>query len=86
MYKLIVTKKVAKEIIKLNGQVFSEILNSIAELKTEPRPKHCKKLAGKIDQYRIRVGNFRVIYEVSDENKFIEILVIKKRDERTYKS
>lgn len=50
------------------------ITNAILALTNNPRPLGCKKLKGKHSEYwRIRIGNYRVIYDINDEVRIIDI-------------
>lgn len=60
------TAAAAKEIRKLDPTIRLRLLRGIAELETEPRPDGCKKLTGE-DAWRIRVGDYHVLYEVFDD-------------------
>ena len=54
-----------KELDALSGDVRTRILKAVSKLSGNPRPSGCKKLKGQ-DAYRIRVGAYRVIYEIRD--------------------
>jgi len=51
---------------KLAPDIQKRLVSSIEHLGVDPRPRGCKKLHGKPDLYRIRVGDYRVIYKVDD--------------------
>jgi mRNA interferase RelE/StbE len=74
-YRLLLTSAADKEIESLPEKVVERLLPAIRELANEPRPRGCKKLAGTKDTFRIRVGDYRVIYEVHD--KEVIVLVIR---------
>jgi mRNA interferase RelE/StbE len=57
-------------------RVFKEALN----LSSNPRPSGCKKLKGQ-DAYRIRVGNYRVVYEIHDEVLIVLVIRVAHRRE-----
>jgi mRNA interferase RelE/StbE len=48
-------------------------------LANEPRPTGCRKLVGSENDWRVRVGNYRVIYEISDEVRIVRIQRIRHR-------
>ena len=60
---------------KLQGEVRGRVAEAILGLAEDPRPPNAKKLSGKADYYRVRVGDYRVIYEIH-ENVLV-VLVIK---------
>jgi mRNA interferase RelE/StbE len=72
-YRVILPKSVQKELDRLPDEVVRRILARLAQLETDPRPADVKKLKGR-DAWRIRVGDYRVIYEIHDRQ--LEILVI----------
>jgi mRNA interferase RelE/StbE len=72
-YQVIILKSVRKELDRLPDNVASRILARLAGLETNPRPADVKKLKGR-DAWRIRVGDYRVIYEIHD--RVLEIIVI----------
>ena len=51
----------------------------IAALAGEPRPPGCVKLAGQANLWRIRVGNYRVIYEIRDQELIVAVVVVSHR-------
>lgn len=72
-YSVVVTDKVRKIILKLPHLIASKIEKGLLELEENPRPAGCKKLKGR-SGYRIRVGDYRVIYEIED--KVLRVIVI----------
>lgn len=75
-----INKKAAKSIEKLPKKELVKILEKITELEVEPHPFGCKKLMGSTDNlYRVRQGNYRIIYDVDDTAKIIEVRVVSHR-------
>ena len=72
-YQVILPKSVQKELDLLPDDVARRILARLAGLTTNPRPADVKKLKGR-DAWRIRVGDYRVIYEIHD--RALQIIVI----------
>jgi mRNA interferase RelE/StbE len=72
-YRLILPKSVQKELDRLPDDLTRRILARLAGLETNPRPADVKKLKGR-DAWRIRVGDYRVIYEIHD--RVLQIIVI----------
>jgi mRNA interferase RelE/StbE len=48
-------------------------------LSENPRPSGCKKLAGVVDAWRIRIGDYRVIYRVDDTASLVTVMVVRHR-------
>ena len=68
-----IKKSAKKEIRALQKDTRKRIIEAVKVLRIKPRPVGCKKLKGR-DEYRIRVGDYRVIYEVQD-NVLIVLVV-----------
>lgn len=73
MYAIYIERYAQKQLMKLEPQVIAVIKIAIAELSQNPRPRGYIKLKGE-EAYRIRVGNYRVIYEI-DDGKITVIVV-----------
>ncbi|SBS33474.1 Toxin RelG [Marinomonas spartinae] len=74
-YAVKIASKAQKELKKVSSPYQKKIVNAIKELAVNPMPIGVKKLKGQINQYRIRVADYRVIYEVHGAEMII--LVIK---------
>ena len=82
-----------KELYKLPSKAQENILQTIRDLQKNPRPfghKPFKQLSPPVyvydyaAQYRFRVGDYRIIYDIDDGNKTVWILSLRKRNEKTY--
>ena len=77
------SKRVQRELDALQEVDYERVLVKLRALATAARPQGCEKLYDAI--YRVRVGDFRIIYLVDERNKRIEVGAIHRRTERTYK-
>ena len=74
-YKLLIKPSAAKEIEAVDQKKDRQcIVAGIRLLADDPRPPGCEKLAGEDDRYRIRVGRYRVIYSVGDEELVVVVV------------
>ena len=80
MYELQYKKKAIKALAKINNPYYSAILKAIDELAENPRPFGYKKLTGR-SGYRIRVGTYRIIYDILNDVLVVEIVNIGSRGE-----
>ena len=80
MYSIDFSKKAQKKLDKLSDVIANPILSAIGNLSNNPRPQGYKKLKGR-KGYRIRVGNYRVIYEIFDEILLIDVIDLGHRKE-----
>jgi len=80
-YEIVFTRSARKEIEKINLTVANRILRKIESLAVNPRPHGCEKLKGGENLWRIRIGDYRVIYKISDKEKLIDVSIIRHRKE-----
>jgi len=72
-YRVEINKKARKSLDKLSNFVVTPVLSAINDLAENPRPQGYRKLKGR-KGYRIRVGDYRVIYEIFDQVLLIEVI------------
>ena len=84
MYQAIVRPKARKALARIPRDFQVRIARSLQELATDPHPPACRKLAFGHDIYRIRVGDYRIIYQVNDVDRVVDVAKIARRDESTY--
>jgi len=78
------TPKAAKQLRKLDKQAQSPIRDAVEKLATMPNSQNVKALTNHSSGYRLRVGNYRVLFDWDGQIKIVEINEVSKRDERTY--
>jgi len=83
-YEIKLDKAAARDLKSISDKIFRRIDTKISNLALNPRPAGVAKLKDNI--YRIRVGNFRIIYVIDDKNRKLIISRVRKRAENTYKS
>lgn len=81
VYRLEFSKRAEKEFSALPRQIQQRLQPRIDELAVDPRPSGVKKLEGTDNQYRLRVGDYRIIYQLQDEILLIILLRIGHRRE-----
>jgi mRNA interferase RelE/StbE len=80
-YSLEINSSAQKELDALDDAVFARLDRKILPLAETPRPAGCKKLKGYKDQWRIRVGDWRVVYTIDDAAKRVVITRVAHRRE-----
>lgn len=70
-----------KELEALPDNVLSRVIRKLESLGHTPRPDGCKKLKGHKDQWRVRVGDWRVVYIIDDAAKIVSVTRIAPRRE-----
>jgi mRNA interferase RelE/StbE len=76
-YTVQLVKTAVREYDKLPAKIKRRIDEAFEELEQNPRPPGCKKLTEAQGVYRIRVGDYRVLYEIDDDQRVLEVLVVK---------
>ena len=74
-YQIVLTKKAQKQLDKLPEKIAEPIIEAISALEKNPRPKGCKKLKGRAG-YRIRIGDYRVIYDIFDSELIVDVITL----------
>jgi mRNA interferase RelE/StbE len=72
-YQVVLSKTAEKSLSKLPSPIVQKIIPVLSSLATDPRPSGCKKLKGFENLWRIRIGNYRVIYSVDDVILLIDV-------------
>jgi mRNA interferase RelE/StbE len=79
-YRLEVKRSAAKEIADLPKVDCQRIVAKIQMLASDPRPRGCEKLSS-AEKYRIRQGNYRILYEIDDSTRSVIIVKVGNRKE-----
>jgi mRNA interferase RelE/StbE len=72
-YDLRILRRAQKELAQLPREAYSQVSDAIRALAQDPRPPGCLKLRGR-DGWRLRVGDYRVIYEIDDRQRSVTVL------------
>ncbi|MDQ3131507.1 MAG: type II toxin-antitoxin system RelE/ParE family toxin [Acidobacteriota bacterium] len=83
-YQIQIEKSALKQLGKIEKPAREKIRAAIRGLAENPRPFGYKKLVGEGGLYRIKAGDYRIIYEVIDKILLVSVLRVAKRNERTY--
>lgn len=73
MYQVRIERKALKELSKIPEPYYSNLKIAILDLGNNPRPQGYKKLKGR-DGYRIRVADYRIIYEIQDNVLLVDVI------------
>jgi mRNA interferase RelE/StbE len=73
MYKVQVERRVQKKLAKVPSPYYTNIKTAILDLGDNPRPQGYKKLKG-TDAFRIRVNDYRIIYEIQDDLLIVQVI------------
>lgn len=79
-YSIVILPSAKRDIKRIDPQLKQRIFDAIDSLKNQPRPTGALKLAGAGEQYRIRIGEYRVIYSIQDAVLTVLLIRIRRRD------
>ncbi len=81
-YRLQIKKSASKELESVGTKKDRQrLVRAINALATHPRPQGCEKLSGEENRYRIRQGNYRIVYSVDDRARLVLVTKIGDRKE-----
>jgi mRNA interferase RelE/StbE len=75
-YQVEVTRPAYRDIDDLEQDRAWRILSSIQDLASQPRPRQSRKLVGSLDCFRLRVGRYRVLYRIDDQNRIVTVFAV----------
>ncbi|MEI6446074.1 MAG: type II toxin-antitoxin system RelE/ParE family toxin [Nostocales cyanobacterium ELA583] len=78
-YEIIITKSIQKQLDNLPNNIQERVYDKISQLAEEPRPDGVVKLKGYDNEYRIRIGDYRLVYEIQDEQLIVLLVQCKHR-------
>lgn len=81
MYKLLIEKRVFRDLDRLDKKVLGRIDQSIRLLRQNPLPPGAKKLVGQRNMHRIRQGKYLIIYSIDHRAKEVRVIGVRHRRE-----
>lgn len=81
MYQILLERSAERDLKRLSADVHDRVIEAIKELAGNPRPPGCRKLVGSRNDWRIRVGDYRVIYEIADAIRIVRVNRVRHRRE-----
>ena len=81
MYVVFVERGAEKDLRKLPPHLSAKVRNALLDLRSHPRPLGVHKLVGSRHDWRIRIGDYRILYEIDDHERMVKVYRIKHRRE-----
>lgn len=81
MYRVLVERSAEKDLKRLSPGIQARVAVALRSLEENPRPSGSRKLAGTKHDWRIRVGDYRIIYEIADVIRVVRVQRIRHRRE-----
>jgi mRNA interferase RelE/StbE len=79
VYEVLLERRAERDIQRLPKEVFDRIIPHLKALSENPKPSGCRKISGSRSDWRIRIGDYRVIYEVSEQEQVVKVMRIRHR-------
>jgi mRNA interferase RelE/StbE len=79
-YKVLIRRSAAGELERVPKKDLRRIVERIQGLEATPRPQSCEKLSAQ-ERYRIRQGDYRIVYSINDEDRTVEVVKVGHRSE-----
>ena len=80
-YTVRLKRSAEKELEDLPDNIHNRIVKRLLALEQNPRPRGTRKLRGRAEEYRLRIGDYRALYIVDDAAQEVEVIVIRRRRE-----
>lgn len=74
-YTVTIKRSAEREMDALPRSVFERVVEAVLALESDPRARRCKKLRG-VNEYRLRVGAYRILYTIDDEQRAVDIVSV----------
>ena len=81
MYEVYLERSSENELKRLPTSIFHRIIPQIKTLAENPRPSGCRKIVGSKNDWRIGIGNSRILYEIDEKAKAVRIMLVRHRRE-----
>ncbi len=81
MYTLLIKRSAERDLRKLPRPIFRRVNEKILALRGVPQPHGARKLVGALEGWRIRVGDYRVLYQIDDDAQTVTVVRVKHRRE-----
>ncbi|MFQ5881866.1 MAG: type II toxin-antitoxin system RelE/ParE family toxin [Candidatus Methylomirabilales bacterium] len=78
-YEVVLRPSAQRDLRKLPQAVEEQVIRALDILRSQPRPVGVKKLAGGTNEWRLRVGDYRILYEINDKKRYVRVFRIAHR-------
>ena len=78
-YQVLLERSAEKDLRRLPAGVHDRVVQAIRALGADPRPPGCRKLTGSRNDWRIRVGDYRIVYEIADAIRVVRVNRVRQR-------
>ena len=79
MYQVLLERSAERDLRRLPSDVHDQMIEAIGALAGDPCPPGCRKLAGSKNDWRIRTGDYRIVYEIADAVRIVRVHRVRHR-------
>ena len=79
MYEVYLERTAERDLRQLSAKIFGRIIPEIRALAENPKPHGCRKITGSRNDWRIRIGDYRVIYEIDEKTSIVRVMRVRHR-------
>ena len=79
MFDILLERTAEKDLRRLSEDIHDRVIKALQPLSKDPRPAGARKLVGGKNDWRIRVGDYRILYEIADAIRIVRIYRIRHR-------
>jgi mRNA interferase RelE/StbE len=79
VYEVLLSSQAQRDLRRLPPEVFERVVAAVQVLGRTPRPPGCRKIVGSRSDWRLRVGEYRVVYEVDDRARKVRVMYVRHR-------
>lgn len=81
MYEVFLERRAERDLNRLPSNLFDRVIRAVKSLADNPRPQGARKLTASENDWRIRVGDYRVLYEIDDPSQAVRVMRVRHRRE-----
>jgi len=81
VYEILLESRAQRDLKKLPAEVFYRVMSTLKDLAENPRPVGSRKITGSKNDWRIRIGEYRIIYEIDEDAEAIKVMRVRHRRE-----
>jgi mRNA interferase RelE/StbE len=81
VYALLIKRSAERDLRRLPGTLFERVNDRILSLRDDPHPHGVRRLVGALEGWRIRVGDYRILYQIDDDAQTVTVVRVKHRRE-----
>ena len=81
MYEVFLERRAERDLKRLPAGIFNRLIPHIKALSENPKPSGCRKITGSKNDWRIRIGDYRIIYEIDEGEGAVRVMRVRHRRE-----